>query len=617
MLGLLVLPHCKEPTLVRLVISTNVPFAEGTRVGVYSARGPGVEDSSAQALQDAWGADGQVGTITVVPANGDEAPVYVRVVMGIGRDPDGCRLDATQKEGCIVARRKLSFLSGQSLAVPIRLHLACNGVLCTADSTCNSLGSCVSSSVDPSRCIEPGGCDVSGDSSFQPAPDAGTGGSPLLDATTDTGGPGGDAGSDGSFDAGTDARSDAGADAGTDAGSDAGTGGDSGTGGDGGTAGQVSPCNDVTFVDPEAAWPVAGGCASRGNASRLQGPHAPPNVRSISLAGDMPGDTSLIAGRIIGGNVLPVFVPAYGGARQVLVPLNGGNLSLGWSQQPTANAWYLSLGPDGTLYMASTAGFYALSAADGSPIGGWTTTGPGSGLLDILPVAGASRGLYYVMQTSGAAVCRRNAAAGNAWCVSQPSTSASFIAGLKGGDIGWAWAQSGRRGYRIAPSGSIVWGPVSGPLSQLPLSRFFATDDKFVYASAGGNLSFLNAQSVTDGANAWGVNSGAPASVSGQTLLSDGSLVLQNENPQGIVQYVMVDGSRTVASGPGLGSGGLVSDGSRWVYLAEVGGTLRGFPPPYSTQTWESNLGSSCGAPILAAGHIIVLCNKILYVVGP
>jgi hypothetical protein len=78
-----------------------------------------------------------------------------------------------------------------------------------------------------------------------------------------------------------------------------------------------------------------------------------------------------------------------------------------------------------------------------------------------------------------------------------------------------------------------------------------------------------------------------------------------------------VDGSRTVASGPGLGSGGLVSDGSRWVYLAEVGGTLRGFPPPYFTQTWESNLGSSCGAPILAAGHIIVLCNKILYVVGP
>jgi len=100
--GALPLAHCKEPTAIRLVISTNVPWVEGSRVAIYATSSSNVEVAGAQSLQEQWGARGpdgsaQVGSITVVPTNGDSSAGAIRVVMGIGRDPDTRRLDSTQK----------------------------------------------------------------------------------------------------------------------------------------------------------------------------------------------------------------------------------------------------------------------------------------------------------------------------------------------------------------------------------------------------------------------------------------------------------------------------------------------------------------------------------------
>jgi len=198
---------CGEVTALRLVISTNVPYTPNSRVAIYAASGKEVEVIGAQALQDAWGPDGLVGTLTVVPASDGVTSAAVRVVLGVGRDPDTCRLGATQTEGCIVARRQLSFVRRNTLDVPVRLHAVCNGQLCDADTTCNALGACVSAKIDANKCAEPGGCEIEGDGPFGPGGDAGAD-SGLLEASTDaapdtsTEAGAGDSGADGSSDAG-------------------------------------------------------------------------------------------------------------------------------------------------------------------------------------------------------------------------------------------------------------------------------------------------------------------------------------------------------------------------------------------------------------------------------
>jgi hypothetical protein len=76
--------------------------------------------------------------------------------MGITKDPKECSTSAP--DGCIFARRKLSFVPFRTLTVPITVHSACVGVPCGADSTCNALGRCVPAEVDMRQCISSTGC---------------------------------------------------------------------------------------------------------------------------------------------------------------------------------------------------------------------------------------------------------------------------------------------------------------------------------------------------------------------------------------------------------------------------------------------------------------------------
>ena len=58
------------------------------------------------------------------------------------------------------------------------LYLACEGVKCTADTTCSYLGQCVPAQVDPAACATPDGCSLPGEPPFVPgvaaAADAGS-----------------------------------------------------------------------------------------------------------------------------------------------------------------------------------------------------------------------------------------------------------------------------------------------------------------------------------------------------------------------------------------------------------------------------------------------------------
>jgi alpha-tubulin suppressor-like RCC1 family protein len=192
---------CSETTSLHLVISTNVPYAPGSRVAIYAAQGKEVEVAGSQALQESWGPDGFVGTLTIVPARDGVSTAAIRVVLGVGRDPDTCRVGATQTEGCIIARRQLSFVRRNALKIPIRLHAICNGQLCDADTTCNALGRCVSAQL---QCDASGGCSIEGDDAAGPLPEGGAtdarADAATIDAAADTGD--GDTGTDAGADAG-------------------------------------------------------------------------------------------------------------------------------------------------------------------------------------------------------------------------------------------------------------------------------------------------------------------------------------------------------------------------------------------------------------------------------
>jgi len=153
---------CKDATQVRVIARTNVPYRAGLSVGIWtSSRASGTPGELASTSAEPWLNDGQIGDLVVTPRDQKDGPLSVRMVLGVGRDPGTCT-DADAK-GCIVAKRKLAFVPGTGLRLPMVLHLACEGVVCSDDTTCNYLGQCVSAVVDPSACASPEGCVLPGD----------------------------------------------------------------------------------------------------------------------------------------------------------------------------------------------------------------------------------------------------------------------------------------------------------------------------------------------------------------------------------------------------------------------------------------------------------------------
>jgi hypothetical protein len=99
----------------------------------------------------------RIGSIVVVPSAGNEDTVAIRVVAGLGRDPNECKPPA-YGPGCIVARRALRFVPHETLSLPILLAAACNGIACGATETCVQ-GDCRSEEIpDPSACKNPAAC---------------------------------------------------------------------------------------------------------------------------------------------------------------------------------------------------------------------------------------------------------------------------------------------------------------------------------------------------------------------------------------------------------------------------------------------------------------------------
>lgn len=137
--GVLVLAACRTPTEVVVEIAADLAYRSDTVIAVQIDRDDRVERAEARVItRSAWPAGGTVGTVGVIPGGDDD--VVMRVVLATGRDPSSCT--AADPVGCIVARRRIHFSSGESRRERIVLRPACLGVFCDATSSCSADGAC-------------------------------------------------------------------------------------------------------------------------------------------------------------------------------------------------------------------------------------------------------------------------------------------------------------------------------------------------------------------------------------------------------------------------------------------------------------------------------------------
>lgn len=168
---------CKEPTQITLDLSTNAACPEESLgnarlvdVGI-AAQGtfPPNTEVTFTATTSTCDAAPRVGTLVLVPSEGrDGDRVEVLVVAGLETD-DGKPARSTMEcdelragdgidgHNCIVIRRRLGFVDGVPLVLPLELDRACLGVECGEDLTCFK-GSCVDPEVEceeTQRCADP------------------------------------------------------------------------------------------------------------------------------------------------------------------------------------------------------------------------------------------------------------------------------------------------------------------------------------------------------------------------------------------------------------------------------------------------------------------------------
>lgn len=132
---------CRAPTQVTIEIVGEVPYREGMSVAVQLAERGAAENAPARVVtKSAWKLGESIGTVVVGPGDHASREVDVRIVLGIDRDPTTCtRADA---RGCLIYRRRVSFVEGEPVAVRAVLRSACMGVFCDAETSCRADKTC-------------------------------------------------------------------------------------------------------------------------------------------------------------------------------------------------------------------------------------------------------------------------------------------------------------------------------------------------------------------------------------------------------------------------------------------------------------------------------------------
>jgi hypothetical protein len=138
---------CAAPTEIRLNVYTDVACAENPEwkgIAVYvGAANSNLENKAPALTSTSCDHNGQIGSLVLVPSGDKDEEVGLRVVAGIGQNPEDCATH--QYKGCIVARRSVRFNRHATLDLDITLTADCRGVGCDAEHTCVD-GTCTETS---------------------------------------------------------------------------------------------------------------------------------------------------------------------------------------------------------------------------------------------------------------------------------------------------------------------------------------------------------------------------------------------------------------------------------------------------------------------------------------
>jgi hypothetical protein len=190
---------CQPATQIEVLVNADTPACDAVRqrgieLHVGKTMTAAEEPNADASKEDRCAEDGGVGNLFLIPSGGGSGPVAIRVVLGVTRPTSECA--PPWYDGCIVARRRLSYRPRTSLRLPILLSSACLDVPCDEESTCDPLRvACVSSEA---RVADDGLSEIPADAALLDVPRP-------RDGPTDTvvlDGPAMDAPTDADFDAG-------------------------------------------------------------------------------------------------------------------------------------------------------------------------------------------------------------------------------------------------------------------------------------------------------------------------------------------------------------------------------------------------------------------------------
>jgi hypothetical protein len=128
---------CLGATQIEVHVTTNARCEDSSRwsgVSIYVGATADVETKAPTLTTTACDANGQVGSLVIVPTGANNDEIGIRVVAGLTRQPEECA--ANYYEGCIVARRAIRFNPHKSLDLNIALTDDCIGISCDPSHTC-------------------------------------------------------------------------------------------------------------------------------------------------------------------------------------------------------------------------------------------------------------------------------------------------------------------------------------------------------------------------------------------------------------------------------------------------------------------------------------------------
>ena len=186
------LTSCRNPTQVRVLVSTDVGCGRGPNNGVavgsltdFDTRPLSATSGPCVPSTNDGGAD--FGALVIV-SSGENEEVAVKVVQGQDtKSAESCLNadDAYFGRYCIVARRILRYVPNRTIDIEVPMLDECRGVRCDPSKTCVRKG-CVSAVLDMNDCLARGTCTQRdlGNADAGPASDAGDA---TIVSTTDAG----------------------------------------------------------------------------------------------------------------------------------------------------------------------------------------------------------------------------------------------------------------------------------------------------------------------------------------------------------------------------------------------------------------------------------------------